>query len=318
MPKKPIKCGFKIWCCSCSCCGYLCAFQVYNGKPTDPQTGKGIVEKGLVKRVVSDLIDPFSDMNHVLYCDNYFTSGPLADMLVEKKVFLVGTIQRNAAGFPSSLKTVKPPKGSYVSEHVDDKRYFVFHDRKVVCFITNVFPEHMKSKVFRLQPEGLLKERSVPPLLPAYNKYMGGVDRTDQIRKTYGFDRKSRRYWLRLFFNFFDFAINNAYILYKHNCKHYEVRPKDLLAFRLELAHLLLEEATSVRSNPTYHDSTQDNAQGVSVCCLEAVAKLGLKRGRCHQCSRVGRKPPRHTSFGCSVCKVRLCKTTCFAEFHKY
>ena len=28
MPKKPIKNGFKIWCCCCSCCGYLCTFQV--------------------------------------------------------------------------------------------------------------------------------------------------------------------------------------------------------------------------------------------------------------------------------------------------
>ena len=29
MPKKPIKWGFKLWCCSCSCCGYLCNFQLY-------------------------------------------------------------------------------------------------------------------------------------------------------------------------------------------------------------------------------------------------------------------------------------------------
>ena len=28
MPKKPIKTGFKIWSCSCSCCGYLCTFQL--------------------------------------------------------------------------------------------------------------------------------------------------------------------------------------------------------------------------------------------------------------------------------------------------
>ena len=40
MPKKPIKMGFKIWCCSCACCGSLCTFQLYNGKPTNPTTGK--------------------------------------------------------------------------------------------------------------------------------------------------------------------------------------------------------------------------------------------------------------------------------------
>ena len=29
MPNKPIKLGFKVWSCCCSCCGYLCSFQVY-------------------------------------------------------------------------------------------------------------------------------------------------------------------------------------------------------------------------------------------------------------------------------------------------
>ena len=58
MPNKPIKKGFKIWCCSCSCCGYLCTFQVYHGKPINLSTGKKTPEKGLAKRVVSDLIAP--------------------------------------------------------------------------------------------------------------------------------------------------------------------------------------------------------------------------------------------------------------------
>ena len=91
--------------------------------------------------------------------------------------------------------------GSYASEKVGDNCFFfVFQDRKQVCFITNAFPEHMDSKVFRMQPGGVLRAQPVPPLLPAYNKFMGGVDRTDQLRKTYGFDRKSKRSWLRLFF----------------------------------------------------------------------------------------------------------------------
>ena len=34
----------------------------------------------------------------------------------------------------------------------------------------------MSDSVVRLQSDGTLKHQSVPPLLPAYNKYMGGVD----------------------------------------------------------------------------------------------------------------------------------------------
>ena len=95
----------------------------------------------------------------------FFTSGPLVDMLAKDKIFLVGTIRRTAAGFPDSLKTVTSPKGSYVSESVDGKQYFVFHDRKVVRFVTNVFPETMDSKVFRLQSEGVL-ERTISTPTP--------------------------------------------------------------------------------------------------------------------------------------------------------
>ena len=83
----------------------------------------------------------------------------------------------------------------------------------------------------------------MPPILSVYNIFMGGVDRTDQCRRTYGFDRKSKRYWLRIFFQFFDYAINNAYLLYKHSCHALKLSAKDLLGFRLELVHLLLEQA---------------------------------------------------------------------------
>ena len=49
-------------------------------------TGKKVSEKGLVKRVVKDLVEPFDGSNHVLYCDNYYSSGPLVEELARKKI----------------------------------------------------------------------------------------------------------------------------------------------------------------------------------------------------------------------------------------
>ena len=172
----------------------------------------------------------------------------------------------------------------------------------------------MDSMVARLQPGGVLRNQSVPPLLPAYNKFMGGVDRTDQIRKCYGFDRKSKRSWLRLFFQFLDYAINNAHILYKHCCRRHGFRAQSLLEFRLDLVRLMLEKVGCQRKSRG--DRKKARAQDVSVCYLEKLTNMGLKRGRCHQC-RAKKAPPRYTSFGCGVCGVRLCKTGCFADFHK-
>ena len=70
----------------------------------------------------------------------------------------------------------------------------------MIAKLSNVFPAHMEGKVARVQPGGGFRHQSVPPLLPAYNKFMGGVDCLSHLHKTYGYDRKPRRYWLRCFF----------------------------------------------------------------------------------------------------------------------
>ena len=312
MPKKPIKLGFKIWCCSCSCCGYLCTFRMYDGKPVDVHTGKKFSEKGLVVKVVKDLVSPFEDMNHVLYMDNFFTSGPLVEDLSKNKIYVVGTIKRRAMGYPQGLKEcTPPPKGTYLTEKVGDICYYLFSDRGLVSFVSNVFPPHMKDKVARIQRGGVLRYQSVPPVLPAYNKYMGGVDRLNQVRRSYGFDRKSRRYWLRLFFQFFDYATDNAHILYKHNCVRCNIKPVELLRFRLNLVDLLLRHSSRSSKNPV---GSNPNDSG---CCLKRVSEIGISRGRCHHCVRVKRSPLHYTSYGCSLHRVRLCKTPCFSEFHR-
>ena len=91
------------------------------------------------------------------------------------------------------MKGLKLLKGDYASQRVGDTCYYAFEDRKRVCFVSNVFPERMDSDVVRVQLDGSLQLQVIRPVLPAYNKYVGGVDRLSQVRKSYGFDRKSRR-----------------------------------------------------------------------------------------------------------------------------
>lgn len=316
MPHKPIKLGFKVWCLSCSCCGYLCTFQIYHGRPTDPTTGKKVSEKGLTRRVVTELVSTFVGSNHVIYCDNFFTSGPLIDCLSQHKVYVVGTIKQNASGFPSSLKGVKPPKGNYLVQTVGDIRYFVFNDRKVVCFATNVFPEHMPEKVARLQPEGVLRLQCVPPPLPAYNKYMGGVDLTNQMRSLYGYGRKSVRYWLRLAIGFlFDSCICNAFLLSKHDHERLHLRPTTQLDFRVAIMEDLLP-ATRKKYTRGFSRGIVDNSQAIGVCELVKAEEIGLKRGRCHYCLRADLPKKAHTVYACSMCRVRLCIKNCFSSYH--
>lgn len=146
---------------------------------------------------------------------------------------------------------------------------------------------------------------------------MCGADRTGQLLKLYAVDRKSKRCWLRLFYQSWNYVVNNAYILYKHCCKRFKVKANSSLCFCLELARLLLQKSVRVRRRSHVDVSSSSSSSG-GVCCFVRLSDIGLKRGRCHQCSRVKRKRPHSTSFGCSTCRVRLCKTTCFKEFHQY
>ncbi|KAJ8950040.1 hypothetical protein NQ314_008046 [Rhamnusium bicolor] len=44
---------------------------------------------------------------------------------------------------------------------------------------------------------------------------MGGVDKADMLKSRYEVDRKSKKWWHRIFFYFLDLCVVNAYIIYK-------------------------------------------------------------------------------------------------------
>ena len=321
MPKKPVKRGFKMWSLSCSCCGYLCNFHVYSGKLTTKR------ETGLAKKAVLGLTEPFEGINHVIYLDNYFTSLDLTVELRKKHIYTVGTARSDSKGLPACLKGKKLPleKGAYkcVTVGTGDLAVncFAYHDRKIVRFMTNAFPPSMTTKGAVCAPSGLLVKREIPPLVPAYNKFMGGVDRTGQLRQYYGNDHRCKRPWLRIFFHLFDLAVNNAFLLYKHDCNRCSIKPRDLLAFRMELVHCLLDSARKQHRRPSLPQPCPDVAS--EPCRLVRVQDVrldqgkSLKRGKCHHCLQRKRKPCKFTVYACSHCRVRLCKTGCYDEYHK-
>ena len=93
----------------------------------------------------------------------------------------------------------------------------------------------------------------------------------------------------------------------------------DLLGFRLKLVHLLIEQTGSIRGVVRAHKVARDAAQSARVCELDRMSKIvDLKRGRCHYCQIKKKKSQHYTSFVCRVCRVRLCRTPCFEEFHRH
>ena len=119
--------------------------------------------------------------------------------------------------------------------------------------------------------------------------------------------------WLCPFFQFLDYAVDNAFILYKHNCTYYKQTPIKLLDFRLRLVHLLLRQSRCRKRLASRDYSMEEDPKGS--CCLVRSIDVDLKRGRCCQCVLKNRNPVRFTSFACSFCSARLLALTNFTSF---
>ena len=71
-------------------------------------------------------------------------------------------------------------------------------NREVLVMSTNVQP-HEKSTVRCMQTDTTVRDIQAPMAIVSYNKWMGGVDRGDQIRQYYHLRLKSRKFYKYIF-----------------------------------------------------------------------------------------------------------------------
>ena len=90
LSSKPIKWGMKKWSLAESTNGYLHQFQIY--------TGKGVQEKRLSHRVVTDLMKNMQDQNICVYMDNFYTGMELLKELRIRSIYSYETVRANGKG----------------------------------------------------------------------------------------------------------------------------------------------------------------------------------------------------------------------------
>jgi mannosyltransferase OCH1-like enzyme len=73
-----------------------------------------------------------------------------------------------------------------------------------------------------------------------YVKNMGDVDMADQLMQYYNFSRRTVKWWVKLFFHFFNLVVTNAFILYK--------KAKNLNESQSQRAHLKFREVLAKSS----------------------------------------------------------------------
>lgn len=198
-------------------------FEVYTGKKDNvAEIGLG---ESVVKSLCKKLIDEKMENVHVAF-DNFFSSTELMQSLIENNIYATASVQSNRTNLPQKLKkktakkgkvmqpALKLCKGQYKWRVNKNVAFFMWMDTKPVSILSTAYHHKSKAKCKRTQKDGTKKEFPCPLGVLEYTKSMGGVDRFDQKRGTYPVARRSRRWWMRLFYFLIDAAITNAYILY--------------------------------------------------------------------------------------------------------
>lgn len=231
MPLKRARFGIKLFMIVDCSTGFFLNFLTYVGKKT-PLAYQGYQSKiGASGRVVLTLMRPYVNKGHKLFIDNWYTSLPLAEILLSFDTNVCGTIKSNRAGLPSPLPQLR--KNEIEWYHAGKLLFIRWFDKREVRFLSTMHkPRQME----------VLKRRRAEVMAPKpaadYNKYMGAVDQTDMELSFNSSVRKSVRWYVKLFFHIVDLQVRNALIISKIK----RGSENTLKNFRLELIREILEK----------------------------------------------------------------------------
>lgn len=321
-PKKPIKRGYKLWCIADQN-GYIVCFIVYQGR--EEVVEEELAKYGLGERVVLALTKPFWGTGLRVYFDNYFTSVALLEKLKVENILACGTIRSNRKNIPQLANDSSLNRGEFdFRVSTMGITIFKWKDNRAVLLASN-FHGSEETVVKRRKPDGARIEVPCPIVVKDYNENMGGVDKADQLRALYCVNRKSRKWWHRIFWGILDICFVNAFVI------HNMMFPKmTVLEFRRSVAQGLIVRKPIGRqkclkrpsSSPLPHPKRGRNSYSVPVdvrignrgCHWPQFVK---NRGRCEVCSL--KKIESRPFSVCKMCRVHLCcneKKNCFAAYH--
>ena len=140
---------------------------------------------------------------------------PLMETLRSKEVLACGIIRSSRKDFPQLAKDKDMKRGDFDYRSIPGGiTVYKWMGTKPVHFIYN-YHGVSPSTVDRKTKDGTKVTVTCPSVVRDYNKHMGGVDKHDILRQLYSTDRKSKKWWHRLFFGLLDMTFINAYVVYR-------------------------------------------------------------------------------------------------------
>lgn len=300
MANKPVKRGVKMWMRCDACSGYIYDFNIYAGKADKAQ--EGTLGEKVVNTLCSTIRDPAEDV--AIIVDRFFMS---VDLLKKLPHALVGTCMSNRKNVPAI--DGKLQRGQSSAKCTDDGIIcFKWQDTKEVLVMSNCHTGSISTADRRLK-DGTKKTFDCPDAIVFYNKMMGGVDKADQYSTVYDIDRKSNKWWKRVFHRLLQMSVSNSWIIYQE----LKGKKSPQIDFLTSLQNQLIEIGRSKTEN-VYKPGRgrPPKKKKFLVAINHQPISVGSRR-RCAFCA--SKKKETRTIYACNTCNVPLC-ILCFAPYH--
>lgn len=172
------------------------------------------------------------------------------------------------------------------------------------------------------QPPGMttVGDKRTPTVIAAYNKNMGGVDKSDQHRAYYPANKK---WWRYIFHSLVNLSLVQAFLTWEKSC-HNPVLKKgyDHLMFRADVAEQLRGGFSGRKRSARRTKATPEPTVAMDTIRHHKLIKIEGRKKVCRMRVKVGRKTTKgwqvETSYQCCFCKVPLChhNNDCFRDYH--
>mgnify|MGYP006372858261 CR=1 FL=1 len=143
-----------------------------------------------------------------------------------------------------------------------------------------------------------------------YNKYMGGVNESNQLISYYKCNITSKKWWKRVFFHMVDVTLVNAYILYT---KSTEGKRLQQLEFRVMVAKGLIASTSAVVPRPIPSSSV---GSPVRLIGHNKFPEPVSGSRDCIVCSNGTSGKRKRTAYQCCSYRVALFFHSCFQIYH--
>lgn len=300
IPSKPAKYGIKMYALCDSKTFYTYNLEIYCGLQPNGPYAVSNSPLDVVKRLVT----PIENSRRNITTDNYYTSIPLADFLLQKKLTLVGTLKKN--------KKEIPPEFLPCKEKVVKSTIFGFQkDKALVSYV----PRKNKAVILLStmhDTSNIDKDTGKPEIILDYNSTKGGVDTVDKMCATYSVSRITRRWPCAVFYSLMNIAGINAQILYMLSkpAENPPIRRIFLKNLALGLMKEHLTARAKIRSLPrditTFLSLNYALPSEASTEEERTQEQQVQKRGTCGVCVKERRRSS--ASMKCYICNRYTCK----------